>query len=319
MSSENWRDFVDWTPETMATPVAAPICFISYARETDEHHKWVEGLASDLDSKGVDVRFDEWDVGPGDSVIQFMEKSLREANFVLMICTPLFAEKANEGIGGVGYEKGIVASGILLKLSKNKKFIPVLRAGSIEQSVPYYLQERLVVDFREDAKRAESFAILLRCIQGISRRPRPRPPRDSDDPQPTTATPPAQPRPPAPPKPIVFDMAPLQTIVSFAKSRLGMEQQKALSWADGVLAQSPPFDFVRFKQLFEFAFNVDDLDLAKPDAFTWASKHLNDNPPIDVARVKIIRRFAMGRLQMDRQKALDWAEEKVARTPPFDF
>jgi hypothetical protein len=42
---------------------------------------------------------------PGADLSQFMESRIRESRFVLLVCTPVFASKANSGVGGVGYEK----------------------------------------------------------------------------------------------------------------------------------------------------------------------------------------------------------------------
>jgi hypothetical protein len=50
-----------------------PIIFISYSHDTREHKAWVALLAQRLVEKGVEVLFDQWDLGPGDDVPKFME------------------------------------------------------------------------------------------------------------------------------------------------------------------------------------------------------------------------------------------------------
>jgi len=53
---------------------------------------------------------DQWDLKPGDDLPHFMETQLELAEYVLMICTEKYVEKANAGEGGVGYEKMIMTS-----------------------------------------------------------------------------------------------------------------------------------------------------------------------------------------------------------------
>ena len=55
-----------------------------------------------------------------------MEKSVREAQHVLMICTETYVRKANDGEGGAGYEVMIV-TGELVKNLGTSKFIPIIR------------------------------------------------------------------------------------------------------------------------------------------------------------------------------------------------
>ncbi|MGV3774927.1 MAG: toll/interleukin-1 receptor domain-containing protein [Verrucomicrobiales bacterium] len=65
----------------------APMVFISYSHDTKEHKAWVAAFAQRLVLNGVEVLFDQWDLGPGDDVPKFMEKAVSQADRVLMICT----------------------------------------------------------------------------------------------------------------------------------------------------------------------------------------------------------------------------------------
>ena len=60
---------------------------------------------------------------------RFMERSIRESAFVLLVCTPKFARKADAGVGGVGYEKAIVTGEIFAGEQQETKFVPLLRQG----------------------------------------------------------------------------------------------------------------------------------------------------------------------------------------------
>lgn len=125
----------------------APKISVSYAWEDDAHMQWVGEFATRLRGDGIDVSLDQWLVGLGKALPEFMEKLVREHERVLVICTPTYKEKSNARIGGVGYE-GDLMTGELLSQSKREKFIPVLRAGDRTESTPSWLSGRAGVDLR---------------------------------------------------------------------------------------------------------------------------------------------------------------------------
>lgn len=146
----------------MAEDPKIPKVFISYSHENREHKIWVYDLAKKLRENGVDVIFDQWDLGPGDDVPKFMERSLTEANRVLMICTEKYVHKADEGVGGVGYEAMIVTGELVNDLGTTK-FIPVIRQkNSHDPSLPKSVSTRKFVDLRDEATFDENFEELLR-------------------------------------------------------------------------------------------------------------------------------------------------------------
>jgi hypothetical protein len=141
-----------------------PTCFISYSWDNEKHKEWVRLLAEKLHKSGVWTYLDQWDLNPGANLTNYMESKIREANYVLLICTPHFAKKANDGSGGVGYEKSIVSGEIFYNISSPEKFVPLVREGSPKDSLPSYLQSKIFIDFRDDNKIKEGFEQLLRHI-----------------------------------------------------------------------------------------------------------------------------------------------------------
>jgi hypothetical protein len=150
-----------------------PSCFISYSWESDIHRGWVRALAERLQSAGVEIRFDQWDLFPGSDLLHFMETSVRESDYVLLVCTPSFAAKANAGSGGVGYEKTVVSGELFYANGKPGKFVPILRLGEPAQALPSYLLSKVFVDFRDDANFERSCEELLQHLHGITRYLRP--------------------------------------------------------------------------------------------------------------------------------------------------
>ena len=142
-----------------------PKVFISYSHDSPEHKQWVSELGAKLRHKGVDVILDQWDLGLGDDLTQFMEVGIRDLDRVLVICTDSYVKKANAREGGVGYEIQIVTSQLVKDLGINK-FIPVIRQASGQEKMPTCLGIRVYIDFTDDSQFEEKFDELLRELYG---------------------------------------------------------------------------------------------------------------------------------------------------------
>ena len=90
--------------------MSLPKVFISYSRDSEDDKRWVRQLAERLRSDGVDVILDQWDLGLGSDVTEFMEHHLSTSDRVLIICTEEYVRKANTLKGGVGYEHMIITA-----------------------------------------------------------------------------------------------------------------------------------------------------------------------------------------------------------------
>jgi thioredoxin len=145
----------------MSTP-SAPSCFVSYAWESPQHRDWVLRLALDLTENGVRVLIDR-EVKAGESLTLFMEASVRESTTVVLVCTPTYAAKANDRLGGVGNETGIVTGEIFTK-GPARKFVPIVRSGPVADALPSYLSDKRSLDFRSEADYEEALAELVRVI-----------------------------------------------------------------------------------------------------------------------------------------------------------
>jgi hypothetical protein len=142
----------------------APKVFISYSHDSKLHKAWVLKLGSDLRAKGVDVVLDQWDLVPGQDAGLFMERNISEAYRVVMVCSSAYVEKAEGGVGGVGYERLIVTSEIIQSID-TIKFIPILRESGGSNKIPSFLGTRLYIDFdHEDYD--EKLDELIRVVHG---------------------------------------------------------------------------------------------------------------------------------------------------------
>jgi transcriptional regulator with XRE-family HTH domain len=141
-----------------------PRVFLSYSNEEPEHGQWVMALGKILRENGVDAYLDKWDLIPGQDTTYFMESQIRDSDFVILICTPLYAEKSNIPKGGVGYEKNIISAEMLQSNDMRPKFIPILRKGTFDNALPRYLGSKYAIDFRNPQEQISALDELLRTI-----------------------------------------------------------------------------------------------------------------------------------------------------------
>ncbi|HEV2988852.1 MAG TPA: TIR domain-containing protein [Candidatus Angelobacter sp.] len=145
--------------------MSIPKVFISYSWDGPEHKAWVRTLAAQLRNDGVDVTLDQWHVRPGDPIAAFMDKAVRENDFVLIICTPKYKVKSDERNGGVSYEGDIIQSEVFLK-GNHSKFIPVLRSGQWPDAAPANLLSTCYIDLTDGPGFQENYDSLLRNLHG---------------------------------------------------------------------------------------------------------------------------------------------------------
>ena len=64
--------------------MSIPKAFISYSYDDSVHQDWVLRLATRLRTDGIDVTLDLWHLAFGDQLPLFMERAVRENQFVLI-------------------------------------------------------------------------------------------------------------------------------------------------------------------------------------------------------------------------------------------
>lgn len=121
-------------------------------------------FATTLRNRGVDAVLDQWDLVPGDDLPHFMETELSKCDYVVIVCSETYVNKANAGEGGVGYEKMIVTSPLLSKIDGNK-IIPIVGQSSAP-ILPTFLKTKLYINFSNDSEVEYNLDELLRTILG---------------------------------------------------------------------------------------------------------------------------------------------------------
>lgn len=144
-----------------------PHVFISYAQE-EETRINVEYFAERLMSDGVNVTIDFWDLKEGQNMYRFMEKCVSDASidFVLLLCTPLYTQKANDNNGGVGTESTIIMPEIYAN-AEQTKFLPIIfsRDESNNYQKPLFLKSLIHFDLTDDNYEKE-YQKIVRTLFG---------------------------------------------------------------------------------------------------------------------------------------------------------
>ena len=140
-----------------------PTAFVSYSWDNDAHTEWVRDLAARLRSDGVNVILDQWHAVPGDQLPEFMEKAIRENDYVFIVCTPNYRTKSDERKGGVGYEGDIITAELFANRN-NRKFIPILRGSDWNSSAPSWLKGKYYISLNGNPYSEDQYDDLLATI-----------------------------------------------------------------------------------------------------------------------------------------------------------
>jgi tetratricopeptide (TPR) repeat protein len=119
--------------------------FISYSHDSDAHRKRVLALSDQLREDGVDCYIDQYVNGsPAEGWQRWMEKQIELADFVLVVCTPIYLRRFRgedrEGGRGVNFEGVIISQVLYDNFQQNTKFIPIIPDDGSLDNVPLLLK-----------------------------------------------------------------------------------------------------------------------------------------------------------------------------------
>lgn len=105
--------------------------FISYSHDSVEHQARVRELADTLRSEGLDIHLDQDVASPSQGWRAWMEQQIEDADFVLVVCSAGYREKASlrgpatSGHGAI-WESALLLRGLYEAGMWNERLIPVL-------------------------------------------------------------------------------------------------------------------------------------------------------------------------------------------------
>ncbi|GKT09784.1 toll/interleukin-1 receptor domain-containing protein [Desulforhabdus sp. TSK] len=137
----------------IATP---PVVFLCHASEDNDI---VQDFANDLMSRGINVFFDEWEIGPSDSIRRKIDQGLEECTHFIAILTP-----ASIGKEWVNTE---IDAAFIQKIEGQVRFIPLRVGLPIQKLSPLLrsLHSPEITNYGADVEKLASH------LHGISEKP----------------------------------------------------------------------------------------------------------------------------------------------------
>lgn len=114
--------------------------FISYSHDTDDLCDKVLNLSNNLREFGVDCNIDQYEESPPEGWPRWMESQIREAEYVLVVCTKQYLDKAilkvhkDTGLG-VKWETNLILNQLYATGAVTNKFIPIVFNNSDVESI----------------------------------------------------------------------------------------------------------------------------------------------------------------------------------------
>lgn len=138
--------------------------FISYSWDSDEHKEQVLTLANKLRETGVDIILDRYEESPKKGWQIWMQDSIDEAEYVLIICTQKYSNRfmkkeVNDGKGAT-FESSIITQDLYDFNGENDKFIPVIIKPSDEEFIPKILKSYTIYKIFQDEDYTRLYARL---------------------------------------------------------------------------------------------------------------------------------------------------------------
>ena len=124
--------------------------FISYAQK-DINEEKLENLIDILEENNFEIIIDRKKLEAVSDLTNFMETSIRESDYTLVLCTPEYKKRADDrenNSTGVGYEARILAT----KISNNAKNIIPILFDNTEESIPDFLKGLIYIDLTFEIK-----------------------------------------------------------------------------------------------------------------------------------------------------------------------
>ena len=133
----------------------SPKVLISYSHDSPEHKDRVLVLSRRLREEGINCTIDQYLLVPPEGWPRWMEKQIRESDFVVMVCTETYYRRVlgeeDPGRGrGERWEGHLIFEAIYQADTRNIKFIPVVLEASGSQWIPSVLQSTNYYDLHTD-------------------------------------------------------------------------------------------------------------------------------------------------------------------------
>ena len=148
--------------------------FISYAHESAELSNNILEFSNLLRTKGVDSEIDQYEEAPAEGWPKWMMRQIQQADFVLVCCSKLFFDRANDFSGdndglGVKWETSLILQQLYGLSTNNTKFIPIIFDDLDKKFIPLPLQPYTHYKLTDSVTKNR----LIDRLRGVSKSKRP--------------------------------------------------------------------------------------------------------------------------------------------------
>jgi hypothetical protein len=167
--------------------------FISYAHESEVLSNEILDFSDSLRVEGIDAEIDQYEESPAEGWPKWMMRQVQESNFVLVCCTKLFFDRANDFSGGddglgVKWETSLILQQLYSLNTGNTKFIPIIFDLGDKKYIPLPLQPYTFYQLSNE----HDIKKLIDRLKGVSKSKRPPLGKPSEDTKSDTKLPPKE-------------------------------------------------------------------------------------------------------------------------------
>jgi hypothetical protein len=143
--------------------------FICYTWDNQSHKEWVKRFATDLRKRGIDAKLDEFEVGYGKKIKEFITREIHSSDFFLFISTNESRKVANGDIEQYKNRYVWLELEVARSIAEKKSSfmqICILREGD---NVPHCFSDTKYVDLRDNKKyHSELEKVIIYIKHGIN-------------------------------------------------------------------------------------------------------------------------------------------------------
>ena len=140
--------------------------FVSYSWDSKEHQQWVLDLVKNLRQEGLDANYDQGITATSTvNLNQMMVEHMRDDDYILIVLTEKHTAKANDFVGGVGFET--ILSLPIIQQHLDKLIILIRQPNVLQKTIPFHLQGVNYIDLSDNSNFEEKFEELIYRLQKV--------------------------------------------------------------------------------------------------------------------------------------------------------
>ncbi len=144
--------------------------FVTYSWDSEEHGTWVMQLVNTLrKDDGIEATLDKYILQDGtNNLNRMMVDNIHNYDYVVVVLTENYKERANNEMGGVGFESTMLMD-IIKNPQERNKIIPLNRHnGNFDATIPNFLRGYNLIDV-SDTKLEDGYNELVRKIKEVQK------------------------------------------------------------------------------------------------------------------------------------------------------